>query len=122
MYPGITIKIDGTDYIVPALSLGQLRRTGLAKIREHDELIAADKTFDAVVLRGDVIVLALQRNYPDISPDRVMDWLDMSNSQQIWLAVLGASGYLPGEQTAAEKTTMVENEANLTVSSPSIAA
>lgn len=97
MYNGLKIKINEEELIVPALSLGQLRNGGLAILQEHDKLLAENNTFEAMQLRGDLIFLALQRNYPDFDKNKLLDFLDMANSGTIWLAVLGSSGFTPGE-------------------------
>lgn len=100
-YAGVPFKIGEREYIVPALSLGLLRNGLLAKIKEHDDLVAEGKLFDTLALRGDIIIAALRRNYPDIDENEVFDYLDMTNTTQIWLAVLGASGFTSaGEATA----------------------
>ena len=104
-FPGTTVTIGAEKYVVPALSLGQLRNGILPMLREHDKLIAEDKTFDAMEIRGKVILEALRRNYPDFDETKLFDFLDMANTQQIWLAVLGASGFAPGENLAVTETT-----------------
>lgn len=101
MFGGLKITIDGADYVVPPLSLGQLRNGVLKKLQEHDELLASGKVFEATVLRGEVILEALRRNYPDFAEDTLMSFLDMGTIGPIWLAVLGASGFSPGEVAAA---------------------
>lgn len=117
MFGGTKIKINEEEFIVPPLSLGQLRNGAMTKLREHDELVAAGKTFEATVVRGDIILEALRRNYPDFEEKKLFDWLDMANTSDLWLSVLGASGFMPGEDQAAE----TEAKAN-GISSPSIAA
>ncbi len=101
MFPGVKITIEGADYTVPPLSLGQLRNGVLKKLQEHDELLAAGKVFEATAMRGEVILAALRRNYPNFAEDTLMGFLDMASIGPIWLAVLGASGFSPGEMTAA---------------------
>jgi len=104
MYAGTKITIGGAEYIVPPVSLGQLRNGVLAKLQEHDQLLADGKIFEATALRGEVILAALRRNYPDFAEDTLMDHLDMRSITPIWLAVLGASGFAPGETAAAAET------------------
>lgn len=100
MFAGTSVTINGTIYIVPAISLGQLRNGVLTKLKDHDLLVAAEKTFDAMILRGEIILEALQRNYPDFEPEVLWNWLDMSNTGPLWLSILGASGFAPGETEA----------------------
>jgi hypothetical protein len=101
MFAGMKITIEGQEYLVPALSLGQLRTGLLDKIKEHDALVAEGKTFDVMVLRGEIILAALKRNYPDFDEAKLMSYLDMSNVRDLWLHILGASGFSPGETVAA---------------------
>lgn len=97
MYQGTRFKIGEEEYIVPPLSLGQLRGGILEKLREHDQLVNDGRVFEGLALRADVILAALRRNYPEFPEDKLLDWLDMSNTGPIWLAILGASGLSPLE-------------------------
>jgi hypothetical protein len=101
MFAGAKITIDGEEYVVPPLSLGQLRNGMLIKLREHDEMLNSGKIFDLMTLRGEIILAALRRNYPDFAEERLFAFLDMGNTQSIWLSILGASGFQPGEAPAA---------------------
>jgi len=104
LFSGTKITVGGEEFVVPAISLGQLRNGLLAKLQAHDELIAAGKTFDAIAMRAEVILAALRRNYPDFSEEKLYDYLDMSNSTPLWLTILGVSGFVPGETSAATET------------------
>lgn len=103
-YVGTVFKIGDESYIVPALSLGQLRSGLLEKLKEHDALVAEGKIFETMTIRGDVILAALRRNYPDFPEEKLFESLDMANTSQIWLAVLGASGLGVGETQEAAPT------------------
>ena len=102
MYKGTTVRMGEEDIVVPSLSLGQLRGGVLDMLKEHDKLFAEDKTLDLLVLRGKIILEAVRRNYPDFDEAKLLDFLDMNNTTQIWLLVLGSSGFTPGEAKAAE--------------------
>lgn len=102
MFYGTTVNIGGTDYVVPPISLGQLRNGALTMLKEHDDLVAAGDTFGAIEIRGKIIFKALQRNYPEFDEAKLLDHLDMANVGPIWLSVLGASGFVPGETEAVE--------------------
>lgn len=106
-FGGTPIKIGDEEYIVPALSLGQLRNGMLKKLQEHDALVAEGKIFDTLTLRGEVILEALRRNYPDFPEEKLFDHLDMANTGQVWLAVLGASGFNLGEAQARAPATVI---------------
>jgi hypothetical protein len=102
LFPGTKLTIEGETFIVPALSLGQLRNGVLAKLQEHDKLLSDGKFFESYLIRGEVIVEALKRNYPTIDEAKIMDGLDLQNLGPVWLNVLGSSGFTPGEGVAAE--------------------
>lgn len=99
-FHGTAVKIGEKEYIIPPISLGQLRNGALTLLREHDDLVAEGKTFEAMEIRGQVILKALQRNYPDFNEEELFDHLDMANTGPIWLAILGISGFTPGEEEA----------------------
>ena len=96
-FSGIPFLLNGERRIVPALSLKQFREN-LAVLTAD---IPAGEGLDAQVDRFmPVILLAVQRNYPDITLENLNDWLDMSNFREMYLAVQGASGLkavAPGE-------------------------
>jgi hypothetical protein len=100
LFAGTKIRIGDEDFIVPPISLGQLRNGVLSKLQEHDELVAQGKTFETMEIRGTIILEALRRNYPDFEEKRLFDFLDMANVGPIWLTILGASGFMPGETEA----------------------
>jgi hypothetical protein len=104
MLAGTKIKIGDKELVVPPISLGQLRNGTLTLLKQHDDLVAEGKTFDAMIIRGEVILSALHRNYPDFPEDELYAYLDMSNVGPLWLTILGASGFMPGEGTAAVET------------------
>ena len=104
LFSGTKIPIGNETYVLPALSLGQLRAGGLARLKEHDEAIAAGDIFAASVIRGEIIFLALQRNYPDFDEATLMNHLDLRNTIPIWQIVLGASGFTLGETDGAAVT------------------
>lgn len=95
MFPGKKFKIGEKDYTVPALALGQLRNGGLELIKKSDELAQGGKPFEAIAMRGEIVAMALKRNYPDIDTEEMLDSLDLDNMNQLWLHVLGASNLLP---------------------------
>lgn len=95
--------IGAEEFTLPALSLGQLRNEGLLqKLQEHDKAAAEAKTFEVMAIRGEIILAALRRNYPDFAEQKLYDFLDMANTSALWLAILGVSGLTPGEDQAAK--------------------
>jgi hypothetical protein len=100
MYRGTKITIGDEEFIVPPISLGQLRNGMLARLKEHDQLVNDGKLFETVELRGQIILEALRRNYPDFPEEKLLSFLDMGNTAPIWLSILGASGLNQGEAQA----------------------
>lgn len=99
------LKLGNKEIEVPPLTLGQLRNGVLKLMQEHDEQVKKQEVFEAMITKGKIIATALRRLYPDVSEDEVLDALDMKTAPQIWLDVLGASGFAPGEvQAAIEET------------------
>ena len=101
MFAGTKVIIKGAVYVIPPISLGQLRNGTLPLLQQHDTLIADGKTFEAMEIRGQVILSALRRNYPEFPESDLFDYLDLQNTGPLWLTILGASGFVPGETQAA---------------------
>jgi hypothetical protein len=105
MVPGTKIALGDKEFVVPPLSLGQLR-TGLAgKIEEHDKQVAEGVDYTKLlVIRGEIVIAALRRNYPEseVSDDELWNRLDFKNILDAWRAVLALNGFdAVGEAEAA---------------------
>jgi hypothetical protein len=93
MIPGIAITMGGREWTVPPLTLGQLRRL-MPKVRQLSEIGAQmGETQIGVLL--EIVASALQRNYPDVTPEMVEDLLDLGNAGPVLNAVLTGSGLRP---------------------------
>jgi hypothetical protein len=110
------MTIGDETFVVPPLTLGQLRSGVLALLQQHDALIAESKIFEAMELRGQVILTALRRNYPDFPEDKLFNFLDMNNNGPIWLSILGVSGFTPGEEVAPTVTAAPRGNGTLSLS------
>ncbi|MBF6560536.1 MAG: hypothetical protein IVW56_09615 [Candidatus Binataceae bacterium] len=102
LLPGVTVSMGGRDWIVPPLTIGQLRRLNptLRQISEPGVGMDAD-TIDAIVA---VVGAAARRNYPDLDDAALLDLLDLGNAGAVLNAVLTGSGLKatpPGEDQAA---------------------
>lgn len=98
--PGTAIDMGGQEWIVPPLTLGQLRRL-LPQVQQLTEIGAAmDEAQIGVIV--EIITAAMQRNYPDVTPAEVEDLLDLGNAGAVLNAVLTGSGLQPamGEAVA----------------------
>lgn len=90
MIPGVTIAMGGRDWLVPPLTLGQLRRL-MPKVRQLTEIGASMGEAQIGVL-VEIVAMALQRNYPDATADMVENLLDLGNASAVLNAVLTGSG------------------------------
>ncbi len=105
MIPGVAVAMAGHDWLVPPLTLGQLRRL-MPKVRELTEIGASMGEAQIAVL-VEIVTAALQRNYPEVSADQVENLLDLGNASVVLNAVLTGSGLKPrgtpvGEAPAPE--------------------
>lgn len=94
MIPGVAVAMGGQDWIVPPLTLGQLRRL-MPKVRQLTEIGASMGEAQINVLI-DIVTTALQRNYPETTPDKVENLLDLGNASAVLNAVLTGSGLKSG--------------------------
>ena len=117
MIPGVTISMGGNDWIVPPLTMGQLRRL-MPKVQKLSEIGAAMGEEQISVLL-EIVATALQRNYPDIMPERVADLVDLGNARDVVAAILTGSGLRPAGEAAAVARS---DGAGSTASSPPPAA
>lgn len=85
-YPGEVVTLGGRDFVVPAMSLGMLKRH-----RNLLENIESMQPFDA--LEGVVALVhdALCRNYPDITREEVEDLIDFDNAPMVLQVTARAS-------------------------------
>jgi len=87
MLPGIEVILGGTNYLVPPLSLGNL------EIFQHRL-----KTFEggldpaSVSTVIDVTLAAINRNYPDMTRERLGEIMDVSDMADVMLAVMDVAG------------------------------
>jgi hypothetical protein len=100
MIPGVAVAMGGRDWIVPPLTLGQLRRL-MPKVRQLTE-IGASMGESQINVLIDIVTAALQRNYPETTPDKVENLLDLGNASAVLNAVLTGSGLKPGGAAVRE--------------------
>lgn len=94
MHDGVKVQIGDAEYVVPSLTLAQVRRFHedgtLAKVPQHGVgFILSLENQDAAL---SVIVAALKRNYPDITREAIEERVDLVGVGKIIAAVLGAAG------------------------------
>jgi len=98
--PGVTVSMAGADWIVPPLTLGQMRRleTKIETVRAL-ETSETDRT-SAI---AEVVAAALSRNYDDMTPEKLIDdMLDLGNFVAVFNAAMAISGLVQrGEASPA---------------------
>jgi hypothetical protein len=85
--PGLEITMGGKDWVIPALTLKQVREI-------HPRLIALDLKNDplsgeAIDVAIDLVHLGMSRNYPEITREEVGELVDMANFPKIAAYLLG---------------------------------
>ena len=100
MIPGVTITMGGRDWLVPPLTLGQLRRL-MPRVRQLTEIDASMSEVQIGVL-VEIVAAALQRNYPDATAEMVENLLDLGNAGTVLNAVLTGSGLRLRERRLGE--------------------
>lgn len=116
MIPGITIQMGGQDWIVPPLTLGQLRRL-MPKVRDMTQ-IGANMDEAQITTLVELVTAALIRNYPEVTEDRVENLLDLGNAAHVLQAVLTGSGLKAREPGEAEAVTRGNGATSMDSSPP----
>jgi len=100
MIPGVAVTMAGQDWIIPPLTLGQLRSL-MPEVRQLTEIGASMGETQINVLI-EIVTAALQRNYPETTPEKVENLLDLGNASAVLNAVLTGSGLKPGGAAMGE--------------------
>jgi hypothetical protein len=89
-FEGEEIELGGEKYVVPALSLRQIRELApkLDKLDSGSGMPQEDQ-IGAVV---DVLHAALSRNYPEMKKDELLDLIDLGNMSALIKAAMRTSG------------------------------
>lgn len=96
-YDGTAVYMDGREWIVPALSVRQFR--------EHHQTLSvsynvADDYAAYLKERLPIALAAMQRNYPELTEEQLLDMLDLKTFLDVWRAIQNVSGLrsaTPGE-------------------------
>ena len=90
-FEGKPVEIGGRNFVVPPLTIGQLKR-----LRPKIEAMASAKpdasAMDQVDDIIDIIHAAIGRNYPDLTVDELADMIPLPDVQRIVEEVMSASG------------------------------
>ena len=82
-FEGVKMKLGGVEYIIPALSIRQIRG-----LQENIQTLRFDD-YDGMTK---IIHKAVTRNYPDMTIGELSDLVDMNNVLEITEAVTNISG------------------------------
>jgi hypothetical protein len=91
-YPGVPVYMNGQNYFIPSLSTRDFRENYALLTEEPAADAAPTAAFDRYI---PIILLAVQRNYPDVTRDQLEEWLDLFTFRQAIAAVQNASGMTP---------------------------
>lgn len=127
MFAGIPIQLGDEEYLVPALSLSQVKSlrssfVAMEQLRGQAQSIADEKFSELLDLAVPIIHAALTRNYPTVTQESLYNLLDLDTMNQCVEAVLSASGLKrvrKGEPTPASAPVAIPAAASTTMSSGS---
>jgi hypothetical protein len=88
---GVKIVLAGTEYTVPPINLRLYFKleTDIAKLSNPAETPLVDYMRAAVV----VLLAVMQRNYPDMTADKLEDEIDFAALPVVVKAIFGQSGF-----------------------------
>lgn len=95
LIPGVKITLNGTTYIVPALTLAQVRQ-----LQPNLELLRGltnTPTPEQLNALGEVFAAAFGRNYPDMVPMSLEEMIDLRDMRSVLGAIMGVSGLVEKE-------------------------
>jgi hypothetical protein len=93
MIEGVALRMGGREWIVPPLTLGQMRRLlpRIARLKDFGAEMG-EAEIDVII---DLVAAALSRNYPGLTPDKVAELVDLGNAREVMQAILTGSGLTP---------------------------
>ncbi len=98
MIDGVSVRMGGREWTVPPLTLGQMKRLApklaVLSVAGAPSAMTAEQ-IDAI---GQIVAAALSRNYPEMTPENVLELLDGGNTVAVYAAVLTGSGLKQGER------------------------
>lgn len=89
-FAGIPVYMDGREWIVPPLSVGQFKLYG--KNLMIPGTVDAENFTERLDDVLPVIHLALARNYPDLKKEELENMLDLGTFKEVIEAIANASG------------------------------
>lgn len=98
---GNKLIISGREFVIPPLTLRSLKRLQpqLASLRVMSDMPTPEQ-IDAM---SEVVLAAINRNYPEVTLEDLLDLIDLGNMSAVFQSVLSVSGFVkaaPGEATS----------------------
>lgn len=97
---GVKMTLGHQGWIIPPLNIDglELHADNIERVQKDAEL----KNKEKLVIMCDIVLTALQRNYPDMTIEFVKKWLDMGNVLLAFRAVMATSGYKEAREQVGE--------------------
>lgn len=95
-HKGVSVEMGGEIYVIPPLALGPLEQLQ-DRVSKFDGSLSSENI--KVVI--DAALSALQRNYPDMTREKVADLIDVANMQEVFESIMDISG-IKRKQAEAE--------------------
>lgn len=97
-FRGAPLFMNGKEYIIPSLSLKQVEEnydklSSAGTALENSAEDPARTVLDTFKTYIPIILMAVQRNYPEVTEANLWDWLDLSNFSEALVIVQSRSGF-----------------------------
>ncbi|MDO5058584.1 MAG: hypothetical protein Q4D82_01420 [Neisseria sp.] len=87
-FKGVKVELGGEIYVVPPLTLGALEQ-----LQDDIAKMNGNTAFNEQVnVISKVGLAALQRNYPEMTREKLLEIVDVSNMNELFEAVMDVSG------------------------------
>ena len=96
-FEGVPVWMDGQEWTIPPLSVRQFRAHYTTLL---DTDVTPENWQEKVESRLPILLAAVQRNYPDVTEEQLLDMLDLKTFNVAMQAIANASGLRaakPGE-------------------------
>ncbi|KVN94977.1 hypothetical protein BGV56_00940 [Burkholderia ubonensis] len=105
---GVSVTLGADTYVIPPLNFRMLQDLAdeIAVVNKGGSFVSDANTRAAFV---SVILASIQRNYPDVSHDQLLEVLDVANAQAAMFALLGVSGFERKAKANGEATHVGES-------------
>jgi len=88
---GTWVAMGTEEYLIPPLAFGSIKH--VQKQMPKLQGMTGMPNEEQMTVVAEVVLLALKRNYPDMTLEQVLDGLDLGNFGRVFEAVLGSAGY-----------------------------